>query len=99
MQFKVLSRLRHPNVVRFYGTAFDEIENIFYIVTEFCSGGTLADYSKRGNFSFTPARFGELMKQVFNAVEYMHDVGLVHLGAYLKLLHNFFCFPSYNCGS
>mmetsp|Transcript_30409 Transcript_30409/g.61903 ORF Transcript_30409/g.61903 Transcript_30409/m.61903 type:complete len:974 (+) Transcript_30409:172-3093(+) len=84
-EFKVLSRLRHPNVLRFYGTAVNEIEDIFYLVTEYCGGGTLQEYATRSNPAFTPARSGDIIKQILSAVEYMHGVGLVHLD--LKLLN------------
>ena len=53
---------------------------MFYIVTEYCGAGTLGDFATKENLVWTPARFGEVMGQVFNAVEYMHGVGLVHLG-------------------
>ena len=51
-----------------------------YVITELCNGGTIADFSIRENKQFTPARFGDIIDQILCAVEYMHGVGLVHLG-------------------
>ena len=78
-EFEVLSRLRHPNIVRVFGSAVDEVDGRIFIVTEFCPGGDLTGIVTRDNLAFTPAHLTGILTQIFSAVRYMHAVGVVHL--------------------
>jgi serine/threonine protein kinase len=68
-------RLRHPNIVRFEEIFQDNQR--FYIVLEYLRGGDLFDeIVKRTTFAECDASF--IMGQLFSALEYLHDRGVVH---------------------
>uniref|UniRef100_A0A183INS0 Protein kinase domain-containing protein n=1 Tax=Soboliphyme baturini TaxID=241478 RepID=A0A183INS0_9BILA len=74
-EIDVLRRLQHPNIVRLYETYEDKSN--YYLVMELVTGGELFDrIVERGTFSEKDA--SALIRQVLEAVSYMHDNGVVH---------------------
>jgi serine/threonine protein kinase len=73
---KILARLKHPNIVK-YKTSFVENNN-FYIVTELVTGGSLADLISKHPHGLPAAQTTAILKQLINAIQYMHSNGLIH---------------------
>ncbi|XP_035723153.1 calcium/calmodulin-dependent protein kinase type 1-like isoform X2 [Vespa mandarinia] len=74
-EIKVLRRLTHPNIVQLLETYEDKIK--VYLVMELVTGGELFDrIVEKG--SYTEKDASGLIRQVLEAVDYMHEQGVVH---------------------
>ncbi|XP_020292750.1 calcium/calmodulin-dependent protein kinase type 1 isoform X4 [Pseudomyrmex gracilis] len=74
-EIKVLRRLTHPNIVQLLET-FEDKHKV-YLVMELVTGGELFDrIVEKG--SYTEKDASGLIRQVLEAVGYMHDQGVVH---------------------
>ncbi|XP_055712372.1 calcium/calmodulin-dependent protein kinase type 1 isoform X2 [Phlebotomus papatasi] len=74
-EIKVLRRLSHPNIVQLLETYEDKAK--VYLVMELVTGGELFDrIVEKG--SYTEKDASGLIRQVLEAVEYMHEQGVVH---------------------
>ncbi|CAG9309953.1 unnamed protein product [Blepharisma stoltei] len=74
-ELDTLKILDHPNIIRIY--EFFEDSMRFYIVMENCKGGELfVEIIKRQNFNELQA--AQIMCQLFSAVLYLHENGIVH---------------------
>ncbi|XP_014479937.1 PREDICTED: calcium/calmodulin-dependent protein kinase type 1 isoform X2 [Dinoponera quadriceps] len=74
-EIKVLRRLTHPNIVQLLET-FEDKHKV-YLVMELVTGGELFDrIVEKG--SYTEKDASGLIRQVLEAVDYMHDQGVVH---------------------
>ncbi|XP_050736962.1 calcium/calmodulin-dependent protein kinase type 1 isoform X1 [Eriocheir sinensis] len=74
-EIKVLRRLRHPNIVQLMDT-YEDREHV-YLVIELVTGGELFDrIVEKG--SYTEKDAADLIRQVLEAVDYMHEQGVVH---------------------
>ncbi|OMJ75333.1 hypothetical protein SteCoe_25527 [Stentor coeruleus] len=71
----ILSNLNHNNIIKFYEMLEDD--HNFYIITELCEGGNLKEKLKK-SYKFTEETTLEIMKQIIEAVEYLHSQNLVH---------------------
>ncbi|XP_044741625.1 calcium/calmodulin-dependent protein kinase type 1 isoform X3 [Chrysoperla carnea] len=72
---KILSRLKHPNIVQLLETFEDKSK--VYLVMELVTGGELFDrIVEKG--SYTEKDASHLIRQVLEAVDYMHEQGVVH---------------------
>jgi len=70
-----LQRLDHDNVIRLYDHF--HVSDMFFIVLEYCCGGTLADaIVKNGCFPFH--RFLQLSLQIVKAIMHSHEQGVAH---------------------
>ncbi|XP_046440386.1 calcium/calmodulin-dependent protein kinase type 1-like isoform X1 [Daphnia pulex] len=68
-------RLKHPNIVQLLETYEDKSK--VYLVMELVTGGELFDrIVEKG--SYTEKDAADLMRQVLEAVDYMHEQGVVH---------------------
>ena len=82
-EIRVLRKLRHSNIVRLMETFEDR--NRVYLVMELVTGGELFDrIVEKG--SYTERDASALIRQILEAVDYMHTEGVVHRGEY-------FCLP------
>eukprot|EP00937_MAST-01D_sp_MAST-1D-sp2_P002103 g2103.t1 len=70
--------LNHPNVVRFFGAAFDPRSRHGFLVTEYCALGSLADLLGRRAPEAARARFMPVMRGVAAGMAYVHSRGFVH---------------------
>ena len=72
---EILTRVRHPNCVAFYGFSYDD--TFFMFIQELCSGGNL-----NGACSTSPetveGRAIEFMLQIASGVEYLHNANIIH---------------------
>ncbi|CAH1783735.1 unnamed protein product [Owenia fusiformis] len=74
-EIDVLRRLKHPNIVQLVEVYDDK--HYVYLVMELVTGGELFDrIVEKG--SYTEMDASSLIKQVLEAVDYMHDKGVVH---------------------
>nr|CAI5867666.1 unnamed protein product [Callosobruchus analis] len=74
-EIKVLRRLKHPNIVQLLETFEDKSK--FYLIMELVTGGELFDrIVEKG--SYTEKDAADLIRQVLEAVDYMHEQGVVH---------------------
>mmetsp|Transcript_17231 Transcript_17231/g.21483 ORF Transcript_17231/g.21483 Transcript_17231/m.21483 type:complete len:896 (-) Transcript_17231:292-2979(-) len=90
----IMCQLDHPNIVRLEEVY--ESHNEIYLVMELCLGGELFDrLDEQPEYHYTEAACARLVKQMLNAVRYIHDKGIVHRD--LKLEN--FLFSSHDAGS
>uniref|UniRef100_A0A6A7FZT9 Calcium/calmodulin-dependent protein kinase type 1-like isoform X1 n=2 Tax=Hirondellea gigas TaxID=1518452 RepID=A0A6A7FZT9_9CRUS len=74
-EITVLRRLVHPNIVRLMDT-YQTKEQVFLVI-QLVTGGELFDrIVEKG--SYTEKDAADLIRQVLEAVDYMHDQGVVH---------------------
>lgn len=74
-EIKVLRRLKHPNIVQLLETFEDKSK--VYLIMELVTGGELFDrIVEKG--SYTEKDAADLIRQVLEAVDYMHEQGVVH---------------------
>jgi len=73
-EFKVLSKLQHPNLVRVYD--FGTLESrLFYFTMEYLEGADLRSFlGGAGNLNAVPA----LIDQLLAALEFLNENGVVH---------------------
>ena len=79
-EIKILEQVRHDNIIRLIDVFEDE--RYLHLVTELCTGGELFDRiidkfeSDEGHFAEFEA--AKLIRDVFDAIKYCHDLGIVH---------------------
>ncbi|KAI8957782.1 calcium/calmodulin-dependent protein kinase 1 [Daldinia sp. FL1419] len=74
-ELDMLQRLKHPHIVRFVD--WFESRDKWYIVTELATGGELFDrICEQGKFTEKDA--SQTIRQVLDAVDYLHDRNVVH---------------------
>lgn len=74
-EIEILKLLDHPNILRIY--EFFEDRKHYYIVMEYCKGGTLQLEIERRQ-RFTEVQTALLVSQIISAVCYLHERGIVH---------------------
>jgi len=103
-EFRLLSQLRHPNMVQVFDYGFDR-EGVPFLVMEYVDGRLLAEFGR------IPAdRLAELLGQLCQALAYLHGRGYLHRDlkpsnvkvqpdGLLKLLdYGLMCQPGYHPG-
>lgn len=72
---KLLSRVRHPNLVEIFDMGHEE--GLPWIAMEYVDGGTMSRMRRRGQLA-DPDRVAELFLHVAAALEALHDEGITH---------------------
>jgi len=75
-EVKIIQSLRHDNIVAVYDLQHDKDEGIWFLVMEFCGGGSLRECI-RGRRLDT-AEVAYLLKTLSSAVDYAHAKGVIH---------------------
>jgi serine/threonine protein kinase len=71
------TQLDHPNIVRLEEVY--ESQSEIYLVQELCLGGELFDrLDEQPDYHYTEAECARLVKQMLNAVRYLHSKGIIH---------------------
>ncbi len=71
-----LAKLRHPNIVGVH-RAFEENQTA-YMALDLIEGPDLFDILEANNTRLPPARVRDILIQLLNAIEKVHDIGLLH---------------------
>ena len=69
-EIDVLKKVEHPNIVNYYN--FLKEDNYIFIIMEFLEGGTLKEYIEENSKNITEDLAREIIKQIFNALSYLH---------------------------
>ena len=79
-EISILRKLKHENIIRLENLKVTK--NNYYIIMEFCNGGSLSQclnkYKEIYHRPFTEEIVQHLMKQIINAVKYIHSQGIIH---------------------
>ena len=74
-EIEALRKISHPNIINIF-EIFEDTHQ-YYIMSEYCEGGELFDaISNKGYYNEIEA--AKIMKQILEAVNYLHDNGVVH---------------------
>ena len=69
-EIEVLKKVEHPNIVQYFN--FLKEDNYMFIIMEFLEGGTLKEYIQENAENITEDTAREIIKQIFNALSYLH---------------------------
>jgi len=79
-EVSILKNIKHPNIIRLVDTK--KTKTHCYIVTEYANGGdlyeTLKKYNSKYHSPFSEEIVQHLMKQIVNAIHYLHSHKVVH---------------------
>ena len=80
-EISILRDINHPNIVKLYDVK--ETSNFYYLVTEYCNGGSLSDcletYVEKYNKPFPEEVVQFLMRQIVSALSYLHKKTILNL--------------------
>ncbi|MEL6169181.1 MAG: serine/threonine-protein kinase, partial [Pseudomonadota bacterium] len=71
-----LAKLRHPNIVGVH-RAFEENQTA-YMVLDLIDGNELFTFLKAGENTLSPRRVKDILMQLLNAIEKVHEMDLLH---------------------
>ena len=76
-EVEIMSKLNHPNIVRLLGVVQEKPD--FYLILEFCNGGSLREYLDKRKGERLPAnQLYDWMKQAALPIQYLQKMGVVH---------------------
>ena len=79
-EISILKEISHPNIVRL--DQLKQTKDHYYIVMEYCNGGSLteclANYKKLYGKPFTEEIVQYLMRQIVDAIKYLHNRKIIH---------------------
>lgn len=79
-EIKILKDVKHPNIMELVD--IKSSHNNIYIITEYINGGTITEnltyYQKQYKTPFTEEIVIHLMKQIADAIHYLHDKRIIH---------------------
>ena len=79
-EIEILQMMNHPNILKFCG--LKKSQNHYYLITDYCNGGTLSSnlrkYMSAYHRPFPEEIVQYLMKQIVNAIYYLHFNKIIH---------------------
>ena len=79
-EINFLKEFNHPNIIKLYDVKVTQQD--IYLVMEYCNGGSLKkvlnNYKLKYGKPFSEEIVQYFMKQILSAVEYLHNLGIVH---------------------
>ena len=79
-EINYLKSFDHPNIIKLYDVKVTQQD--IYLVMEYCNGGSLKkvlnNYQLKYGKPFSEEIVQYFMKQILKAVEYLHNLGIVH---------------------
>ena len=75
-EINILMKMDHPNIVKIFG--FYITSNYYYLITEYCEGGSLFDLIINNNGPFPEIQASYIMHQIFSVVNYCHKMKIIH---------------------
>eukprot|EP01062_Namystynia_karyoxenos_P045892 TRINITY_DN3419_c0_g1_i1.p1 TRINITY_DN3419_c0_g1~~TRINITY_DN3419_c0_g1_i1.p1 ORF type:complete len:780 (+),score=165.99 TRINITY_DN3419_c0_g1_i1:152-2491(+) len=77
-EVRLMKDLRHPNIVQYIGTAWDEHGSNLLILMEFADGGTLAGLVKKLPVRLDESTAATYMHHTLQGVRFLHEKDVVH---------------------
>lgn len=74
----MLSRLSHPNVIKYKGLHYSKTRQQYSLLMEFGAHGTLESYLKKHPEGVSDRMLAELMAQLLSGVAYLHSQRIIH---------------------
>lgn len=71
---KILDNMQ--NIIHLHSTY--ETEDSYYIVMEYCQGGSLLSYLESKNFNLSEAECKTILYNILTAISNMHSLGIIH---------------------
>ena len=92
-EINILKNLNHPNIVKLVD--FKQNSKYYFIVMEYINGGELANclklYQLKNNKPFSEEIVQYLMRQIVNAIRYIHSKNIIHRDLKLEnIMINFY---------
>ncbi len=79
-EIAILRKLYHKNIIKLED--LKKTTNHYYVIMEYCNGGTLTEclekYKTLYHRPFTEEIVQHIMRQVVSAINYMHDLKIIH---------------------
>jgi calcium-dependent protein kinase len=75
-EINILMKMDHPNIVKIFG--FYITSHYYYLITEYCEGGSLFDLIINNNGPFPEIQASYIMHQIFSVVNYCHKMKIIH---------------------
>ena len=75
-EINILMKLDHPNIVKIFELYISESK--YYLITEYCAGGSLYSLINENNGPFTEIQTSYIMNQLLSAVNYCHKMKIIH---------------------
>ena len=79
-EIMILKEVSHPNIIKF--EAVKHTVHNYYIITEYCNGGAISQclkkYKALNGHSFTEEIVQHLMRQIVDALKYLHGKNIIH---------------------
>ena len=79
-ELDILKEISHPNIVKLI--EIQETLNYYHVITEYCNGGNLStcleNYQKIHNRAFPEDIVQHIMRQIMDAMNYLHEKGILH---------------------
>lgn len=76
-EIRIMKNLRHPNIVKFVESV--KYKGFTYVIMEFMPFGELAgELRNRPNRRFAEVEGQQIGKQIFRALDYIHQLGIAH---------------------
>lgn len=74
-ELDMLKNFDHPNIIKVYDVF--HTEDLYYVVTEYCSGGTLQVYVLN-NKLIDQKLIKIILRQLLGALCYLHSLSIIH---------------------
>ena len=75
-EINILMKMDHPNIVKIF--EFYISDKNYYLITEYCEGGSLFDLIMKNKGPFTEIQASYIMHQIFSVVNYCHKMKIIH---------------------
>ena len=75
-EINILMKLDHPNIVKIF--EFYVSERAYYLITEYCPGGSLFEFIQKNKGPFTEIQASYIMNQLLLVVNYCHKMKVIH---------------------
>ena len=75
-EINILMKMDHPNIVKIF--EFYNSSTHYYLITEYCEGGSLFDLIINNNGPFTEIQASYIMHQILSVVNYCHKMKIIH---------------------
>ncbi|CAD8081561.1 unnamed protein product [Paramecium sonneborni] len=75
-EIKILSRLKHKNIVKYYGC--DEDKNHLSILLEYVGGGSITYMMKKFKYNLKEPVIQKYVSDILHGLVYLHGEGIIH---------------------